>query len=209
MVSAAFKTVFAQVSGEDMHAQWDQVVSTLEGRFDKGAALMVAAKEEVLAFTAFPTEHWRQIWSTNPLERLNKELKRRCRVVGIFPNEASVIRLGGAVLLDVHDEWVSAERRYFSEASMAKLYRVVDNDDAPSKSSRPLTDRRRGLHAQSPPLGGTPAGCVEPHRCASIAGGSPGWCRSGRHPRDISGRVACWPRRNNRCVRPWSPGTVL
>ena len=130
MVSAAFKTVFAQVSGPDMHAQWDQVTATLEGRFPKAAALMVGAKEEVLAFTAFPTEHWRQIWSTNPLERLNKELKRRCRVVGIFPNEASVIRLGGAVLLDVHDEWVSAERRYFSEASMAKLYTVVDNDNA-------------------------------------------------------------------------------
>jgi transposase-like protein len=117
MVSAAFKTVFAQVSGPDMHAQWDQVTATLEDRFPKAA-------------TAFPTEHWRQIWSTNPLERLNKELKRRCRVVGIFPNEASVIRLGGAVLLDVHDEWVSAERRYFSEASMAKFYAVVDNDQA-------------------------------------------------------------------------------
>lgn len=130
MVSAAFKTVFAQVSGPDMHNQWDQVTATLEDRFPKAAALMTSAKEEVLAFTAFPTEHWRQIWSTNPLERLNKELKRRCRVVGIFPNEASVIRLGGAVLLDVHDEWVSAERRYFSEASMAKLYAVVDNDNA-------------------------------------------------------------------------------
>jgi transposase-like protein len=130
MVSAAFKTVFAQVSGPDMHAQWDQVTATLEDRFGKAASLMQEAKEEVLAFTAFPSEHWRQIWSTNPLERLNKELKRRCRVVGIFPNEASVIRLGGAVLLDVHDEWVATERRYFSEASMAKLYVVVDNDDA-------------------------------------------------------------------------------
>ena len=98
---------------------------------------MREAKEEVLAFTAFPSEHWRQIWSTNPLERLNKELKRRCRVVGIFPNEASVIRLGGAVLLDVHDEWVSAERRYFSEASMAKLYHVVDNDGATVKELTP------------------------------------------------------------------------
>src|SRR5665213_1411320 len=137
MVSAAFKTVFAQVSGPDMHAQWDQVTATLEGRFPKGAALMTGAKEEVLAFTAFPAEHWRQIWSTNPLERLNKELKRRCRVVGIFPNEASVIRLGGAVLLDIHDEWVAAERRYFSESSMAKLYAVVDNDHASVKELTP------------------------------------------------------------------------
>jgi transposase-like protein len=130
MVSAAFKTVFAQVSAKEIYAQWDQVTAMLENRFDRAAGLMRAAKEEVLAFANLPSEHWRQIWSTNPLERLNKELKRRCRVVGIFPNEASVIRLGGAVLLDVHDEWVAAERRYFSEASMAKLYRVGDNDDA-------------------------------------------------------------------------------
>ena len=90
----------------------------------------IGAKEEVLAFSAFPRAHWRQLWSTNPLERLNRELKRRCRVVGIFPNEASVIRLGGAVLVDIHDEWVSAERRYFSEGSMAKLYADRDNEDA-------------------------------------------------------------------------------
>ena len=102
----------------------------LAARFPKAAALMEGAKEEVLAFSAFPRAHWRQLWSTNPLERLNRELKRRCRVVGIFPNEASVIRLGGAVLVDIHDEWVSAERRYFSEGSMAKLYADHDNEDA-------------------------------------------------------------------------------
>src|SRR5665213_2213746 len=122
-VSAAFKTTFAQVSGADTHTQRDQVACAPEGRFNKGVALMQGAKEEVFAFTAYPSERWRQIWSTNPLERLNKELEWRCRVVCIFPNEASVIRLGGAVLLDVHDEWVSAERRYFSEASMAALPR--------------------------------------------------------------------------------------
>jgi putative transposase len=121
MVSAAFKTVFAQVSATEIQAQFDQVEHMLAGRFEKAAGLMREAKEEVLAFSAFPPEHWRQIWSTNPLERLNKELKRRCRVVGIFPDEASVIRLGGAVLLDVHDEWVSTERKHFSEVSMAKL----------------------------------------------------------------------------------------
>jgi transposase-like protein len=137
MVSAAFKTVFAQVSATEIHTQFDQVATMLDGRFDKAAALMRGAKDEVLAFSSFPSEHWRQIWSTNPLERLNKELKRRCRVVGIFPNEASVIRLGGAVLLDVHDEWVATERKYFSEVSMAKLYAVVDNDEAPVRELTP------------------------------------------------------------------------
>jgi putative transposase len=137
MVSAAFKTVFAQVSATEIHTQFDQVEHMLGDRFPRAAGLMREAKEEVLAFSVFPSEHWRQIWSTNPLERLNKELKRRCRVVGIFPNEASVIRLGGAVLLDVHDEWVATERKYFSEVSMAKLYAVVDNDDAPVRELRP------------------------------------------------------------------------
>jgi transposase-like protein len=78
----------------------------------------------------FPRAHWRQIWSTNPLERLNRELKRRCRVVGIFPNEAAVVRLGGCVLLDIHDEWQAADRRYFSEGSMARLLAERDNDSA-------------------------------------------------------------------------------
>jgi len=82
---------------------------------------MDEAKTEVLAFTAFPRAHWQKIWSTNPLERVNKEIKRRARVVGIFPNEASVNRLVGAVLADMHDEWQSGDRRYLSEGSMAKL----------------------------------------------------------------------------------------
>ena len=127
----------------------------LAEHFDKAAALMDGAKTEVLAFSAFPRAHWRQLWSTNPLERLNKELKRRCRVVGIFPNEASVIRLAGAVVADIHDEWAAAERRYFSEASMAKLYPSAMMIKRQSACSSPPTDRRRGSHLQSPPLGGT------------------------------------------------------
>ena len=87
---------------------------------------MDEAKAEVLAFTAFPREHWRKVWSTNPLERVNKEIKRRARVVGIFPNAAAVIRLVGAVLIDMHDEWIAGDRRYLSEGSMAKLYEVSD-----------------------------------------------------------------------------------
>jgi putative transposase len=80
-----------------------------------------AAKTEVLAFTAFPRAHWQKIWSTNPLERVNKEIKRRARVVGIFPHPASVIRLVGAVLADMHNEWQAGDRRYLSEGSMALL----------------------------------------------------------------------------------------
>jgi putative transposase len=87
---------------------------------------MDEAKAEVLAFAAFPKAHWRKIWSTNPLERVNKEIKRRSRVVGIFPNNAAVIRLVGAVLIDMHDEWIATDRRYLSEASMTNLYTAED-----------------------------------------------------------------------------------
>ena len=90
----------------------------LAGRFRKIGTLMDAAKAEVLAFTAFSRPHWPKIWSTNPLERVNKEIKRRARVVGIFPNDAAVVRLVGAILADMHDEWQSGERRYLSERSM-------------------------------------------------------------------------------------------
>jgi len=130
MVAAAFRTIFAQVSPAEIAAQWDHVQTMLAERFDKAARLMEGAKTEVLAFSAFPRAHWRQLWSTNPLERLNMELKRRCRVVGIFPNEASAVRLATAVVADIHDEWAAAERRYFSEASMAKLYPERDDEDA-------------------------------------------------------------------------------
>lgn len=88
------------------------------------------AKTEVLAFTSFPRAHWRKIWSTNPLERVNKEIKRRGRVVGIFPGPAAVIRLVGAVLIDMHDEWIAADRRYLSEGSMAKLYDTSNTEPA-------------------------------------------------------------------------------
>lgn len=83
--------------------------------------MLIEAKGDIAAFTAFPVSHWRKVWSTNPLERVNKEIKRRTDVVGLFPNEAVVTRLAGAVLLEVHDEWAIAERRYLSEGSMARL----------------------------------------------------------------------------------------
>jgi transposase-like protein len=130
MVAALFRTVFAGIDADAVSAQWDHVQATLAERWPKAAALMESAKPEVLAFSGFPVEHWRKIWSTNPLERVNKEIKRRSRVVGIFPNEASVIRLVGAVLADLHDDWISSDRRYLSEGSMAKLY--PERDDHPT-----------------------------------------------------------------------------
>src|SRR3954447_12471762 len=121
MVAAVFRTIFAQPDAKTVAATWDEVRDQLAARFPKIGPLMDEAKAEVLAFTAFPRAHWSKIWSTSPLERVNKEIKRRARVVGIFPNDAAVIRLVGAVLADMHDEWQSGERRYLSEGSMALL----------------------------------------------------------------------------------------
>jgi putative transposase len=136
MVAAAFRSIFALTTPADVKARWDEVAVMLTERFPKAAALMESARTDVLAFTAFPKEHWRQIWSNNPLERLNKEIRRRTNVVGIFPNDAAVIRLVGAVLADQHDEWAVA-RRYFSEASMAKLNTPRDTDPAATAELEP------------------------------------------------------------------------
>ncbi len=127
MVAAVFRTIFAQPDAAGVEATWDTVRDQLAERFPKLGPFMDEAKAEVLAFTAYPRAHWTKIWSTNPLERVNKEIKRRARVVGIFPNPAAVIRLVGAVLNDMHDEWQAGERRYLSEGSMALLYPDSDN----------------------------------------------------------------------------------
>ena len=124
-VAAAFRSIFALGTRAEVEARWDEVADTLEQRFPKAAESMRAARTDVLAFGAFPAAHWRKIWSNNPLERLNKEVKRRSNVVGIFPNDQAAIRLIGAVLADQHDEWAIA-RHYLSETPMAQLTQSRD-----------------------------------------------------------------------------------
>jgi transposase-like protein len=122
MVAATIRTVFVQPDAAGTQEQWRRVADGLRGQFPKLAELMDESEADVLAYTAFPREHWRQIWSNNPLERLMKEIKRRTNVVGIFPNDAAIVRLVGAVLLEQHEEW-QVGRRYFSVESLMKLQR--------------------------------------------------------------------------------------
>jgi putative transposase len=122
MVAAAIRTIFAQPNAQHVRSQLTEVTTMLAPKFPDVAAMLTDATEDLLAFSTFPQAHWRKIWSTNPLERLNGEIKRRTNVVGIFPNDAAVARLVTAVIVETHDEWAVAERRYLSEGSMAKLY---------------------------------------------------------------------------------------
>ena len=119
-IAAIVRTISAQPDASAL-TQLRKVADGLRPKFPKTAALLEDAAEDVLAYRHLPSEHHRQLHSTNPLERLNKEIKRRSNVVGIFPNPAALIRLVGAVLLEQDDEWTVAERRYFSVESMGRL----------------------------------------------------------------------------------------
>lgn len=112
-VAAVVRSIFAQADADSVRSQLGRVVEQLEPRFPKAADMLRDCVEELLAFTAFPKEHWRQIWSNNPQERLNREVRRRTDVVGIFPNRDAIIRLAGAVLCEMHDEW-AVVRRYLT-----------------------------------------------------------------------------------------------
>jgi len=121
MVASIIRTIFAQPDKKHVHAQFHEVVRMLGRSHPKVAEMLEDARDDLLAFAEFPCPHWRQIWSTNPLERVNKEIKRRTDVVGTFPNPAALLRLAGHVLIEQHDEWDGADRRYFSEHSMKLL----------------------------------------------------------------------------------------
>jgi putative transposase len=119
-VAAMIRTIFTQETKAEAFAQWDKVADALRDKHDKLGALMDASREDVLTYMDYPKEHWAQIASTNPLERVNKEIKRRGDVVGIFPNDEAVVRLVGALMLEQSDEW-AVSRRYFSLESLAGL----------------------------------------------------------------------------------------
>jgi putative transposase len=129
-VATMVRTIFAQPDAATVHEQQGRIVDQLEGRFPEAAALLTDAGPDLLAFTSFPKEHWRQLWSNNSLERLNKEIRRRTDVVGIFPNRAAIVRLVGAVLSEQNDEWAVA-RRYMSAESIVKA--LTDPVDEPEE----------------------------------------------------------------------------
>ena len=120
LVAALVRTVFAQPTHELAKRQVTEVVRVVEARWPQAAAVLLAAEDDVLAYMAFPPEHWTRIYSTNPLERLNREIRRRTDVVGVFPDEAATLRLVGALLIERADDW-EVERRPFSLESMRKL----------------------------------------------------------------------------------------
>lgn len=119
-MAAAVRTIFAQPNGKAASEQLTVVAEALEKRWPKATQLLLAAEDDILAYLAFPEDHWTRIYSTNPFERLNKEVRRRTDVAGVFPSDEAVVRLAGAVLIEISDEW-QIERRYFSQESMRKL----------------------------------------------------------------------------------------
>jgi putative transposase len=121
MVAAAVRTIFAQPDAEHVRDQLEVIATMLGRQFPQVETMLREAGEDVTAFADFPVAHWKKIWSTNPLERVNKEIKRRTDVVGVFPNPEALLRLAGAVLVETHDEWAVTDRRYLSENSMKIL----------------------------------------------------------------------------------------
>jgi len=160
VVAAALRTIFAQPDRAAATQQLREVVKAMASRWPRGADVVARAEEDVLAYMAFPVEHWTRIYSTNPLERLNEEVKRRTNVVGVFPDEASVLRLVGSVLIEVWDDW-QVGRRYFSQESMRRL---SEPEALLVVEPQPLTlgGRRRGQGGRGRPgLHGLPGGALD------------------------------------------------
>ena len=131
-VATLVRTIFDQPDTAEVHAQFGRVVAALDGKLPAAAEHLAAARDDLLAFTAVPREIWRQVWSSNPQERLNRELRRRTDVAGIFPDRAAIIRLAGAVLMEQNDEWTEA-RRYMGLEVLAKIGATPAAADTPGE----------------------------------------------------------------------------
>ena len=134
-VATLVRSIFAQPDTDSVREQHKRVVDQLRPKMRDAATMLDECKEELLAFTNFPKEHWRQIWSNNPQERLNRELRRRTDVVGIFPNREAIIRLVGAVLMEMNDDWAVVRRYMTFEVPTVK---EVDANDIKRITSEPL-----------------------------------------------------------------------
>ena len=139
LVATLVRTIFAQPDAEQVWAQHARVVEQLAEKFPEAATLLADAGPDVLAFAAFPKEHWKQIWSNNPQERLNRELRRRTDVVGIFPNREAVVRLVGSVLAEQHDEW-AVVRRYMAAEHLARARMTVIDGEVEEVTQAQLAD---------------------------------------------------------------------
>ena len=129
MVAATIRTIFAQTTAEAVRTQLDVVADMLGRQLPQVRTMLLEAATDITAFADFPSAHWKKIWSTNPLERLNREIKRRSDVVQVFPNPAALDRLAAAVLAELHDEWQVFDCRYLSEGSMAELFTAKPTED--------------------------------------------------------------------------------
>ena len=145
MVAAAIRTIFAQPDAAHVREQLGVIAGMLGRQSVKVETMLRDAAEDLLAFTGFPPAHWRKIWSTNPLERLNKEVKRRTDVVGVFPNPEALLRLAGAVLVEAHDEWQATDRRYVGRSNHGPTRR-----DRAVSGSHPGADDGM-IHTAEPP----------------------------------------------------------
>lgn len=132
MAAATIRTIFAQPTTDAVRTQLGTVADMLGTQFPKVKAMLLEAKDDLTAFAVFPERHWKKIQSTNPLERINREVKRRTDVVQVFPNDDALLRLVTAVLFELHDEWIAFPRRYLPEGSMDQLYPAERPESAPA-----------------------------------------------------------------------------
>jgi putative transposase len=164
MVAATIRTIFAQPTAELVRSRLDTVADMLGRQYPKVKTMLLEAKVDLTAFADFPERHWKEIQSTNPLERVNREIRRRVDVVQIFPNPGALERLTTAVLIEMHDEWVAFPRHYLPEGSMDKIYPA---DDQPARLHH-YRGHDQGESMQSYPSGTsstTPIGSHSFSRC--------------------------------------------